>query len=324
MNPDGHVSSEGADIGYGGLLGTTLGVRVTGNSNKTFPELTTYGPAGNQALWTDQAILGSHVTVRMAQKNSDEIKQFRLGATWKQDDLTIKLGARYMEDEFSLENRNTFANNYWQAYAGYGAPSGRTSGVPIPASLIQGTINTKGWIPGFSGNLPPVLLNYDARSYSKYLEGLWQGPNTPGYNQGCCENFNGTIDLALDPGSVQNILEKSWSAWVSVNFNTEIAGMPFRFNAGAREEITKVISTGIGRVPTSIVGSAADPTLLTVNFSDSQAVTASSSYSYFLPALDMKLELTDNLHLRFDASRTLTRPRLDYLGPVLNLSLIHI
>lgn len=319
LNPDGHVSSEGADIGYGGLLGTTLGVRVTGNSNKTFPELTTYGPAGNQALWTDQAILGSHVTVRMAQKNSDEIKQFRLGATWKQDDLTIKLGARYMEDEFSLENRNTFANNYWQAYAGYGAPSGRTSGVPIPASLIQGTINTKGWIPGFSGNLPPVLLNYDARSYSKYLEGLWQGPNTPGYNQGCCENFNGTIDLALDPGSVQNILEKSWSAWVSVNFNTEIAGMPFRFNAGAREEITKVISTGIGRVPTSIVGSAADPTLLTVNFSDSQAVTASSSYSYFLPALDMKLELTDNLHLRFDASRTLTRPRLDYLGPVLNV-----
>ncbi|MDO7836395.1 TonB-dependent receptor [Sphingobium sp. HBC34] len=320
LNPDGNVSSEGADIGYGGLLGTTLGVRVTGDSKKHFPELTTYGPQGNQALWTDQAILGSHVTVRMAQKNSDEIKQFRLGATWKQDDLTIKVGARYMEDEFALENRNTFANNYWQAYAGYGAPSGRTSGVPIPASLIQGTISTKGWIPGFKGNLPPVLLDYDARAYQQYLESLWQGPtNTPGYNAGCCAGFNGTIDLALDPGSVQNIVEKSWSAWVSVNFNTDVAGMPFHFNAGAREEITKVISTGIGRVPTSITGSAADPTLLTVAFSDSQAVTESSSYSYFLPALDMKLELTDSLHLRFDASRTLTRPRLDYLGPVLNV-----
>ena len=33
----------------------------------------------------------------------------------------------------------------------------------------------------------------------------------------------------------------------------------------------------------------------------------------------MKLELTNNLHLRFDASRTMTRPRLDYLGPVLNV-----
>ncbi|WP_197707484.1 TonB-dependent receptor [Sphingobium sp. LB126] len=319
LNPNGQVSSENADIGYGGLLGTSLGVRVTGNSSNAFPELTTYGPNGVQSRWTDQAILGSHVTVRQAQKNSDEIKQFRLGATWKQDDLTVKIGARYMEDEFSLENRNTFANNFWQAYAGYGAPSGRTSGVPIPASLIQGTIGTGSWIPGFKGNLPPVLLNYDARAYQQYLEGLWQGPGTPGYNNGCCTGFNGTIDLALDPGSVQNILEKTWSAWVSVNFKTEIAGMPFHFNAGGREEITKVISTGIGRLPTSIVGSTADPTLLTVAFTDAQPVSTSSSYSYFLPALDMKLELTPNLHLRFDASRTLTRPALNTLTPVLNV-----
>ncbi|PDH67127.1 MAG: TonB-dependent receptor [Sphingomonadaceae bacterium MED-G03] len=319
LNPDGQISNENGDIGYGGLLGTTLGVRVTGNSSSSFPELTTYGPAGDESRWTDQALIGSHVTVRQQQINSDEIKQFRLGATWKQDDLTIKLGGRYMEDEFALENRNTFANNFWQAYAGYGAPSGRDTGVPIPAELIDGTISTKNWLPGFSGNLPPVLLKYDARAYQRYLEGLWQGPDTPGYNAGCCTGFNGTFDLALDPGTVQRITEKNWSAYVSVNFKADVAGMPFHFNAGAREEIVKVISRGIGRVPTSIAPSTADPTLLTVNFSDPQPVTESSSYSYFLPALDMKLELTDSLHLRFDASRTMTRPRLDYLGPVLNV-----
>lgn len=320
LNPDGQVSSEGADIGYGGLLGTTLGVRVTGDSKDSFPEFTTYGPAGNQSRFTDQSVIGSHVTVRTAQKNKDEIKQFRLGATWKQDDLTIKVGGRYMEDEFSLQNRNTFTNNYWQAYAGYGAPSGRTTGVPIPASLIQGTISTKGFIPGFSGALPPVLLNYDARAYSLYLESLWKGPNaTPGYNNGCCTGFNGTLDLALDPGSVQNITEKSWSAWISASFNTEIAGMPFKVNAGGREESTKIISAGIGRLPTSIVGSTADPTLLTIAFTPQQTVSTSSTYSYFLPALDMKLEITNDFHLRFDASRTLTRPGLNTLTPVLNV-----
>ena len=146
-----------------------------------------------------------------------------------------------------------------------------------------------------------MLLKYDARAYQRYLEGLWQGPDTPGYNAGCCTGFNGTFDLALDPGTVQRITEKNWSAYVSVNFKADVAGMPFHFNAGAREEIVKVISRGIGRVPLSITPSTADPTLLTVNFSDSQAVTESSSYSYFLPALDMKLELTDSLHLRFDA-----------------------
>lgn len=328
LNPDGQVSSENADIGYGGAIGTALGVRVTGDSKNSFPELTTYGPGGNQARWTDQSIIGSHVTVRTAQKNSDEIKQFRLGATWKQDDLTIKIGGRYMEDEFALQNRNTFANNFWQAYAGYGAPSGRTSGVPIPASLIQGTIGTKGWIPGFSGALPPSLLNYDARAYQQYLESFGNpyAKPTPGFNYpGPTDTTNGLLgyrgmlDLALDPGSVQNILEKSWSAWISVSFNTEIAGMPFKVNAGGREESTKIVSAGIGRLPTSITGSEADPTLLTVAFTPEQAVSTSSTYSYFLPAIDMKLELTDNFHLRFDASRTLTRPGLNTLTPVLNI-----
>jgi TonB-dependent receptor len=38
-----------------------------------------------------------------------------------------------------------------------------------------------------------------------------------------------------------------------------------------------------------------------------------------LPSLDVKLELTDDVHLRFDASRTLTRPPLNLLTPVLNV-----
>lgn len=322
LNPDGQISSENGDIGYGGLLGTTLGVRVTGDSSNSFPELTTYGPAGDQSRWTDPSIIGSHVTVRQQQLNSDEIKQFRLGGTWKQDDLTIKFGGRYMEDKFHLENRNTFANNFWQAYAGYGTPSGRTTGVAIPTSLYQGTIGTGSWIPGFSGNLPPELLVYSAKGYQAYLESLGnpQAQNIPGYNYDCCgTNYTGTLDLALDPGSVQNIKEKSWAAYVSVKFETEVAGMPFHFNAGAREEVTKIVSSGIGRLPVSIAPSTADPTLLTVAFTDSQPISTSSSYSYFLPSLDMKLELTDRLHVRLDASRTLTRPALNTLTPILNV-----
>ena len=28
------------------------------------------------------------------------------------------LGASYLEDKFTLQNSNTFTNNFWQAYAG--------------------------------------------------------------------------------------------------------------------------------------------------------------------------------------------------------------
>lgn len=322
QNPNGEISSENGDIGYGGLLGTANGIRVTGNSSKALPELTAYGPNGVASRWLDQAILGSHVTVRQQQINSDEIKQFRLGAVWEQDNLTIKAGGRYMEDRFKLQNSSTFTNNFWQAYAGYGGPSGQGSGVLIPSSLIKGVIGTNNFIPGFSGVLPPGLLKYDAREYQRYLEGLGnpQAQNIPGYNYGCCGTaYTGKFDLLLDPGSVQDVREKTWSAYVSVNFEADVAGMPFYFNAGAREEITKLESAGIGRLPTSITGSTADPTLLTVGFGAQQPISTKSSYSYFLPSLDMKLELTDKLHLRLDASRTLTRPALNTLTPVLNV-----
>lgn len=324
QNPGNRIGSENGDIGYGGLLGTALGVRVTGDSKNSFPELTTYGPAGDQSRWSDPTIIGSHVTVRSVQKNSDEIKQFRLGGTWEDDSFRVKFGGRYMEDRFRLENRNTFANNFWQAYAGYGTPSGRNTGVPIPTSLYGRPISLNNWIPGFSGNLPPELLAYDPRAYQEYLEGLGnpQTTNIPGFNYAdptVGPNFTGAFDLALDPGSVQDIRERTWSAYVSVNFEHEIAGMPFRFNAGVREEITNLTSSGVGRLPIALTGSAADPTLLNVTFSESQPISTKSSYSYLLPSLDMKLEVTDNFHLRFDASRTLTRPSLNTLTPVLNV-----
>src|SRR3546814_4999271 len=77
--------------------------------------------------------------------------------------------------------------------------------------------------------------------------------------------------------------------------------MPFHFNAGLREENTHLTSAGFGQVPVDIIQNAGDPTLLTVVLSDPQSVSTKSNYSYLLPSVDMKLELTDKLHLRFDA-----------------------
>jgi TonB-dependent receptor len=95
--------------------------------------------------------------------------------------------------------------------------------------------------------------------------------------------------------------------------------MPFHINAGVRQEQTDVKSKGQGRVPTQLTLSPADPTLLTTTFSDSQAISTSHDYSFLLPSLDLKLSLTDDLNLRFDASRTLTRPSINFLTPVLNV-----
>ena len=328
LNPDDNtIGSQNGDIGYGGDLGVTTGLQILGNSNKAFPVLTQYGPNGNAANYANTGLIGSHVTVNQTQQNTDELKQARLTAVWKQDNLTIKAGGQYIEDRFKLRNKSTFTNNFWQAYSGYGTPSGRGGGVaPLPASLYQGTISLKNFIPGFKGQLPPSLLVYSPIAYQNYLTSLGnpQTQNIPGFNYAAAatsglSGFTGTFDQEVDPGSVQDIQEKTWSLYLSAAFTADVAGMPFHFAAGIRNENTHLRSTGQGRLPVSIAGSAADPTLLTVSYGPTSAVVNRSSYSYLLPSVDARLEITDKLQLRFDASRTLTRPGLNLLNPVLNV-----
>lgn len=322
LNPDGRLTSDNADVGYGFGIGPTMGIAIDGSSKSKLPILHGYGPNGDESRWADTSIIGSHVTVRQAQKNSDEIKQGKLVARWTQDNLRIAIGGKYIEDHFKLQQRNTFVNNFWQAYAGYGPASGGGNGVPVPANLFQGTVSTNGFIPGYSGALPPVLLRFNAQDYQNFLTSLGnpQAQNIPGYNYGCCNgNFTGAFDLALDNGSIRDIREKTWALFAQIGFDTEVGDLPFHFNAGVRQETTHVTSGGFGQVPVSITQAQGDPTLLTVTLSPAQPVSTKSNYSYFLPSVDMKLELTDTLHLRFDASRTLTRPGLNLLTPVTNV-----
>jgi iron complex outermembrane recepter protein len=349
QNPNGEQSDSG-DIGFGGTLGCNMGVRVTGDSSDHFPEMTAFGPGCNQAQNLNQSVIGSHVLVRTRQENTDTLKQARFTTRWAQDDLKLDLGTSYVEDNFTLQGSNTFANNFWQAFSGYGAPSGRTAGLVVPASVYGGTIGTSGFIPGFSGggSLPPALQVYDPRALYAYLQGLgdpWKqqitgfnypGPASnptgatptlanslarcaPGGDHPALCDYHGSLDLALDPGSVQDIEEKTWSVFVRAGFDTKVNEMPFHFSAGVRDERTNVSSAGIGRVPVLLTVNPSDPTLLSTTFSASQPITTKSSYNFLLPNLDMKLELTEAWHLRFDASRTLTRPAINFLTPVLNV-----
>lgn len=318
QNPDGKVTSENADVGYGFGIGPSLGISIGGGSKNTIPVLHDYGPNGDGSRWADTSIMGSHVTVRSAQQNTDVVKQLRFSGSWEQEGFKIKAGGSYLEDHYKFEQANTFANNFWQAYAGYGPPSGNNGGVLVPASLFTDRVSTKGFIPGFSGALPPTLLKFDAREYQKFLEGLGnpQAKNIPGFNYGGVSGYTGTLDLARDNGSIRDITEKTWALFVKANFQVDVAGMPFHFNAGVREENTHVTSKGFGQVPTAITRNPGDPTLLTVTLSQPQSVSTKSNYSYLLPSVDMKLELTEEIHLRLDASRTLTRPSLNLLTPV--------
>ncbi|RIV81086.1 TonB-dependent receptor [Aurantiacibacter xanthus] len=323
LNPGGVIGSLNADIGYGGALGAPVRFQVTGDSSGAFPSITNFGPAGVAGSWADTSLIGSHVTVNQTQRNRDELWQVRAGGKWEQDNLTVQFGGQYYEDKFNFANYNTFANNFWQAYAGYGGPSGQGSGInPLPGSLYEGSISLNDFIPGFEGNLPPSIFLFSPEAYQAYLSGLGNPQTTtiPGYNTECCGTaFTGQFTEALDSGSIRDIQEQTWALYFRTSFDTEIGGMPFHVSAGMRNEHTKIAANGNGRVPLSITTSTADPTLLTIVLSDPQPLTGTATYNYLLPSLDTRLEITPELQARFSASRTITRPSLGLLYPQLNV-----
>jgi len=331
LNPGGQLSSIDVDVGYGpstpgGIFGTSVGITVPGGHALPFP--TGLGPNGNAAAFINNGIIGSHVLPIGQNNRIDKVQQVRVEGTWKEnDDFQITFGYQYVGEHNNARNYDDFANNDWQAYAGYGPASNNngTHGAALPQNLFTNSFATgNDFINGWGGNntLPPRVLAFNPYAVLNYLQGLGnpQTKTIPGYNVGCCNPaFDGVYRTILNTGSYQQVIENSNSAYINVTAKTSIAGMPLRVQAGVRQEFTNLTSIGIGKLPTSLVVQASDHTAFTTSFGPQSTVSTPNSYQYLLPNLDMALNVADDFVVRFDASRTLTRPPLNNITAVLNI-----
>ncbi|MBO9669885.1 MAG: TonB-dependent receptor [Sphingobium sp.] len=328
-NPGRKGYNDSMDIGYGGtnagnttVLGANTGVTILGPSSKFLPQIHDVGPAGNLSRFLDTTVVGSHVIVRGAGYNTDTVKQLRAALGWDKGDLKVKIGGQYMEDQLYGDGDSTFTNGVFASRAGYGTPSGRPGpsaggGIaPLPASVYLGTVSTGNWIPGRSGNLAPGFFIFDPYQVYKLLEST--GPS---------------VAPSFNPGSVFRIKERTYAIFFKAAFDNNIANMPFHVSAGVRYEGTHLSSAAIGRQLLGLSIPATDPTLIQPDptlgplhdgYSASTDIIRASNYSYLLPSLDAKLEITDKLTLRMDVSRTLTRPGLGNLRPTVNLGTLRV
>jgi iron complex outermembrane receptor protein len=327
-DPGGKLSSIDMDVGYGpstpgGTNGTNLGITVPGGHQLPYP--TGFGPAGNAAAFINNGLIGSHVLPMTSPQRFDRISQFKAEASWTESDqLKVTAGYQYVGDHDNASSRDDFSNNQWQAYAGYGPASNNigTHGAALPQNLFTGSFRTADFINGFSGSnlLPPNVLAFNAYSVVNYLQGLGnpQVQTIPGFNVGCCSPaYTGTYSLTQVPGAYSQVIENTHSGFVNVFATVSLAGMPLRINAGLRGEYTGVTTVGLGQQPTSLTVQPSDHTAFLVGFSPTAMVSGHNDYQSLLPNLDFNLSVTDTLQIRFDASRTLTRPALNLISPVL-------
>jgi iron complex outermembrane recepter protein len=321
LNPGHQYGEIDVDVGYGGIWATDLGIVVPQGHGIPYP--TTFGPAGNAALFINNGIIGSHVVPIGTNVNLDTINQAKAVGDWTESNLDLQFGFQYLAEHKNEAAYDTFENNNWQAYSGYGPASGSASGVALPQSFFTHSFSTSDFINGWSGSnhLPSAILAFNPYTVVKYLQGL----NGVGANACCApppneagRPFNGTYQLAFNPGAYHQLSETTYSGFIMATFKTEVAHMPLKINVGSCYELTDVNVVGIGRIPLSPGGftiQAGDPTAYDVHYSPAGNVIGTHSYQYLLPNFDLDLSVTDNLDIRFDASRTLTRPPISQLNP---------
>ena len=326
LNPNGQLEQVDADVGYGPSSGGSEngyigGIAVPGGDS--LPYQTAPGPYSNGTnfLGLDPFIIGSHVMPLEQPIDTDYVNQVKVDATWDGADTKVNFGAQFVENTLNNRTYNDFQNNAWQLFSGYGPLSGNTGGVALPPSLFSGGLSTANFLPGWSGNgnLPSAIPYFNPFAVYSYLASL--GPSAANPNTitaGYPPYTGGFLPLALSISSVFGTQEKTYSPYVTVVHDFQLGDMPLNARLGLRYDRTTVDTHGLGDQLQSLTVESADHTAFVFNLGPTSTITAPNNYNYFLPSLDLNLLVRPDVKIRFDASRTLTKPPLADLSPTLS------
>jgi len=118
----------------------------------------------------------------------------------------------------------------------------------------------------------------------------------------------GGVNSIYHPLDDWKVREKNYAAFAQADFEGDWGAMPWKLNVGVRYIRTDVTSSAISTQVESI-----DAVSGFVTFTGPVPLTKQSTYHDWLPSLNFRLNLRDDLLLRASLSETLTRPTLTNL-----------
>ena len=314
----------GTEPRYFTVAGFPTSATYTGNGGVGIPSLVSLGiPSQNipAATYTDPNLLNTHFIQQGAASNSDQINEIHLDLQWNIHTSVLQ----DLRSGVYAQNRIVKAGSYGTvgsaqcAYCGYNTPA--------PANLFS-TFNGPSTFGGYGSSLPGQWLTYDPGTYMDYLltpaamaaeDAALKKP--PGYTYN--NLYGGGADgfLPVNGTSSYAVSEKLDAFFVQFDMGGTLAGLPWSGNIGGRYVHTKETSNGFSQVLTDLLPIQGDPSEFTGVFANGGQVipvSAAHSYNNFLPSLNFKLNLTDQIIARAAASRSLTRPDLYDLRPVVS------
>lgn len=229
---------------------------------------------------------------QISQSFSDRIKEGRLDGSWDGNAVKLYAGAGYSE---RTKTTIGYSTKNPCAYCG--------SDVPLPGSLFTPT--------GFG------FFNGKARGNATE----WVDYNTDALFDAMLR-LNTTSDPALHSGNLtrveqdfaasSKVAEEVTLGYLMGEYSGELGQMPVAINGGLRFEHTRIASEGFGQTVVSARPTGAGQNLIVL--SPLTPLSFKGSYSNFLPSLNVRVNLTDELIFRTAGSRVLSRPTLTDLS----------
>jgi iron complex outermembrane receptor protein len=221
----------------------------------------------------------------------DEIGEYRTDLQYKlTDNLSLAVGGMYSDRKKTLTG-NDMPFDQQCAYCG--------SDRALPTSLFSPT--SRYFFSGGGGNIIRDWISYDPLALVHQID-----------------QFAAQDGKTFDPAPVSAAASSVVDEHVKIGYamgtwDTHLGSMPLTINAGLRFEDTVYTSTGASQTVLSAVPNGQGQNLITL--SPVVPVGFRGHYRDWLPSLNIRLSLTDDLILRLAGSRVMTRPTLSDLSP---------
>lgn len=296
-NPLGHSSTLVA-IAQKGVAGQTLSV-VDGFlvQSITFNDNPATGGNGNANGVLDLPDLGSQVARSTTSRQVQTTDEVRFDGAWELgDDDIVGFGASYRNNDMNQTRIDTYQPLGDWGVANVGDVQQYAGSVVTPFCLA---CEFNHFDPMATGALL-TAFRADATQLYTLL-----GDQYPGFG-----SVNGDTD--------NSVTEKIWAAYVQIELNTDLAGMPVNVVAGVRYEHTDSTSTSV-IIPPSELRWDADNDFTRVLATGEIPFAVSNSYDHILPALDFSIDLMPDLKGRVSYGRTIARPDFGSLFSAVNI-----
>ncbi|MFC4763176.1 TonB-dependent receptor [Dyella koreensis] len=187
----------------------------------------------------------------------------------------------------------------------------------IPGSAINARIYNAGtMVDGISPGYPTQWLTYDVPKLLAYLASpaaYNQLPNAAAFAAKLAANGGG-FTARPDASSYSQVEERTKSAYGKANFQGNLMAKPWTLEVGLRYSKTDTTSRAYSVPLEAITINPNDTSNAIPTYGSLAPVSATGSYSNWLPSANFKWSLRDDIIFRAAVSKTVTRPDLSNLS----------